>query len=135
MGCKSEEERWVWLSFDPKHKIILATHIGDMVQKSSDEVIKQTSNGTGKNNLPLFVTDGREFYKNSLIKKYSESIQPHPIIKNGMLQKLILKLFKELKYAQVIKTKKSGKLKSVKKKNHFRKNRRNRQFKHFNNTN
>jgi IS1 family transposase len=41
MGCKPEEERWVWLSFDPKNKIILAAHLGDMTQKSSDEIVKQ----------------------------------------------------------------------------------------------
>jgi hypothetical protein len=29
MGCKKEEERWVWLSFDPKHKIILPAHLGE----------------------------------------------------------------------------------------------------------
>jgi hypothetical protein len=87
-----------------------------MRQKSSDEIIKQTSEVINENNLPLFVTDGRKYYKESLIKKYSETIQPQPIIKNGKLQKPILKPFKELKYAQVIKTKKDGKLKNVKKK-------------------
>jgi hypothetical protein len=42
------------------------------------------------NNLPLFVTDGREFYKHSLLNKYSETIQPHPIIKNERTPKTIL---------------------------------------------
>jgi hypothetical protein len=28
MGCRPEEERWVWLSFDPENKIILAAHLG-----------------------------------------------------------------------------------------------------------
>jgi IS1 family transposase len=43
MGCNPEEERWIWLSFDPVNKIILTAHLGDMTQKSSDEVVKQTS--------------------------------------------------------------------------------------------
>jgi hypothetical protein len=33
MGCKPEEERWVYLSFDPKNKIILAARLGDMTHK------------------------------------------------------------------------------------------------------
>ncbi|MDR2461811.1 MAG: hypothetical protein LBD05_01240 [Mycoplasmataceae bacterium] len=119
MGCNPEKERWVWLSFDPKNKIILAAHLGDMTQKSSDEIIKQTSQVINENNLPLFVTDGRKFYKHSLLKKYSEKIQPHPIIKNGRLQKPSLEPFEELKYAQVVKTVNNGKLENVKKKDYF----------------
>jgi hypothetical protein len=59
-----------------------------MTQKSSDEIVKTiTSEVINENNLPLFVTDGREFYKHSLLNKYSETIQPHPIIKNGRTSK------------------------------------------------
>jgi hypothetical protein len=96
MGCKPEEERWVWLSFDPENKIILAANLGDMTQKSSDEIVKQTSEVINGNNLPLFVTDGREFYKHSLLNKYSETIQPHPIIKNGRLQKPYYKTLRRI---------------------------------------
>jgi predicted GTPase len=38
-----------------------------MTQKSSDEVVKQTSEVINENNLLLFVTDGRKFYKHSLL--------------------------------------------------------------------
>jgi len=103
------------MSFEPNHKIILGLHLGDMSQKSSNEIIKQTAKVIDETTLPLFVTDGREYYKQSLIDRYSTITQPHPIIKNGRLQKPIVEPLEGLKYAQVVKTVKSGKIEKVEK--------------------
>ena len=54
MGCESTNERWVWLSFATKHRLILSAHLGDLTQKSADQVVKQTCDRINENNLSLF---------------------------------------------------------------------------------
>ncbi|MDR1819443.1 MAG: hypothetical protein LBR15_04255 [Methanobrevibacter sp.] len=41
---------------------------------------------------PYLYTDGREFYKHSLLNKYSEAIQPHPTIKEWKTSKTNYKI-------------------------------------------
>ena len=40
MDCECKDERWIWLSFAPEHRLILSAYAGDMTQKSADEVCK-----------------------------------------------------------------------------------------------
>jgi IS1 family transposase len=108
MDCQSENERWVWLSFDPKNKIILAAHLGDMTQKAANEVVKQTCDRINENNLPLFVTDGRKYYKKVLLDRYSYIAKFPKTGKRGRPKKPKQKLLKKLKYAQVVR-KRDGK--------------------------
>jgi hypothetical protein len=42
MDCESENERWVCLSFNKEHILILSAHLGDMTQKSANTVVKET---------------------------------------------------------------------------------------------
>ena len=71
MDCSSEDERWTWLSFATEHRLIISAYVGDMTQKAADEVVKQTRDRINENNLPLFVTDGRKYYRQALLDRYS----------------------------------------------------------------
>jgi len=37
MERESEDERWIWLSFAPEHRLILAAY----AQNATDEIVKQ----------------------------------------------------------------------------------------------
>jgi len=113
MDCASEDERWVWLSFAPQHRLILAAHLGDMTQKSADEVVKQRCNRINENNLPLFVTDGRKFYKKALLNRYSNFIKFPKTGKRGRQRKPKQVPLKKLKYAQIVKEQVGGKLSTI----------------------
>jgi len=52
--------------FAPEHRLILATYAGSMTQNAADEIVKQTCNWINEEELPLFVTDGRKYYAQSL---------------------------------------------------------------------
>jgi hypothetical protein len=48
---------------------------GDMTQKAADDVVNQTCDRINENNLLLFVTDGRKYYKQALLDWYSYFIE------------------------------------------------------------
>jgi len=35
MECSGENERWIWLSFTPEHRLILSSKVGNMTQESA----------------------------------------------------------------------------------------------------
>lgn len=41
-----------------------------MIQNAADEIVKQTCTRIDEENLPLFETDGRKYYKQALLDKY-----------------------------------------------------------------
>ncbi|MDR1820083.1 MAG: IS1 family transposase, partial [Methanobrevibacter sp.] len=76
--------------------------MGDMTQKAANEVVKQTCDRINENNLPLFVTDGRKYYKKVLLDRYSYIAKFPKTGKRGRPKKPKQKLLKKLKYAQVV---------------------------------
>jgi hypothetical protein len=54
MERESEDERWIWLSFAPEHRLILAAYAGAMTQNAADEIVKQTCTRIDEEKLPLF---------------------------------------------------------------------------------
>ena len=42
-----------------------------MTQKVADEVVKHTCDRINEDELPLFITDGRSYYKQVLLDRYS----------------------------------------------------------------
>ena len=113
MDCQSEEERWIWLSFATEHRLILSAHLGDMTQKAANEVVKQTCDRINENNLPLFVTDGRKYYKQALLDRYSYIVEFPKTGKRGRPRKSKQIPLKKLKYAQIVKEKVVGKLSNI----------------------
>jgi tRNA A37 N6-isopentenylltransferase MiaA len=71
MEHESEDERWIWLNFAPEHRLILAAYAGAMTQDAAHEVVKQTCDRINEEELPLFVTDGRKYYAQALLDRYS----------------------------------------------------------------
>lgn len=55
MEYESENERWIWLSFAPEHRLILAAYAGPMIQYAANEVVRETCDRLNEDKLPLFV--------------------------------------------------------------------------------
>ena len=115
MECESENERWIWLSFAPEHRLILAAYAGPMTQNAADEIVKQTCTRIDEENLPLFVTDGRKYYKQALLDKYSYIATFPRTRRRGRPRKPMQMPLPKLKYAQVVKEREGGEIVNIEK--------------------
>ena len=66
-------------------------------------------------NLPFYVTDGLDFYKVALLDQYGVQIEYPKTGKRGRPKKPKIVPSSKLKYAQVVKKRKRGKLQKVEK--------------------
>ena len=107
MEHESEDERWICLSFSPEHRLILAAYAGPMTQDAADEIVKQTGMRINQEELLLFVTDGRKYYAQALLDRYSY-IQEFPRTDKPRKPKQMP--LPELKYAQLVKKREGGKV-------------------------
>jgi len=76
-----------------------------MTQKAANEVVKQTCDRINEDKLPLFVTDGRKYYKQPLLDRYSYIKEFPKTRKRGRPKKPKQVPLKKLRYAQIIKEK------------------------------
>ena len=104
----------MWVSFVPESRLILDFVLGPRKQYVADELIDVTDRHL-PDSKPLFVTDGLKFYAETLLKKYGKRVKFSKTGKRGRPKKSALLPDKELKYAQIVKNKKEGKLQNVEK--------------------
>jgi len=84
------------------------------MQESADELIKGIDSCLDKNNeLPLFVSDGNNQYRVALFNLYNETVTPPKTGTRGRPKKAYKIPRTDLRYAQVIKERKGGKLVKV----------------------
>jgi len=84
------------------------------MQESADELIKGIDSCLDKDNeLPLFVSDGNNQYRVALFDLYNETVTPPKTGKRGRPKKPYKIPRTNLRYAQVIKERKGGKLVKV----------------------
>ena len=81
-------QQWVWEAIDPVSKLLLGFHLGPWTKKNANRFLGKLRKFIEK--VDIITTDGLEHYK-----------------------ELILEVFKESMYAQVIKTRKGKKLQTV----------------------
>lgn len=103
------------MSFAPEHRLILAIYLGPRTQESADAIVEQTAKRIDNNELPLFVSDGLKLYTTALLKRY-HSLKEFPKTgKRGRPRKPGKIPDPRLRYAQVVKKRKNGKVVKVKK--------------------
>ena len=59
---------WIRTAVDPVSKVIIAFHVGQRLVRDAERIIRKLSYKL--ENMPLFVTDGLQHYKNALLKEY-----------------------------------------------------------------
>jgi IS1 family transposase len=112
MEVYEDDGPWMWLAFAPDSRLIVAFTIGPRKQRVADELVKLTDDCLSENK-PVFVTDGLDLYKVALLNHYGLQIEYPKTGKRGRPKKPKIVPFDDLKYAQVVKKRKGGKLQKV----------------------
>jgi IS1 family transposase len=115
-----DDGTWIWLSMATDSRLVISHVIGERSQESANMLVEKTAQCL--KSLPLFVTDGLNFYKHSLLKQYGKLQTFPPTGKRGRPKLPRLIISNLLRYAQVIKRRVGGFLTKVKKKNIFGEN-------------
>jgi len=112
-----DDGTWVWVAFDPKHKVVLAHVVGERKQSSANKLIKQVKQKVA--GTPSFCSYGLKFYRNALLKFYSHMTSFPRTGLRGRPRVPALVPDNGLQYAQVIKRHRNGHLVEVEKRQIF----------------
>lgn len=114
---EDSEGCWVWLSFAPEHRLLLAHVEGPRNHESADLLIERTHRQLFGDDedvcLPLFVSDGLSLYPTALLKRYHWLHHFAPTGRRGRPRNPVMLLRPGLRYAQVIKEQGGGRVVGV----------------------
>jgi IS1 family transposase/transposase-like protein len=110
----ADGRQWVWLSFAPEYRLILAAVVGPRVFASALLLIQFTAQVVC--GVPVFFSDGFSCYKEALLSVYGHLKEFAPTGKRGRPRNPVIEPTPELVYAQLIKEKEKGRLKALKEK-------------------
>jgi len=105
-------DAWIWIAFDPDHKVVLAHVIGKRTQPHAVSLLRKVKRITAR--MPdLFTSDQLDQYTSALLQVYGHTVLPSR--KPGPGRPLNPRLLppKELFYAQVVKEYKSNRLAGI----------------------
>lgn len=108
-----DDGTWVWTSFAPECRLVIAHVIGERKQYVADDIIGKTKKRLSS--TPLYVSDGLKFYANALLKHHGHVVDYPPTHMRGRPRLPELVPDENLRYAQVIKHRKNGHLAKVEK--------------------
>ena len=109
-----KEGCWLWVGSDPVHRLLLAVVVGPRVQEFADELIQRIDSTLDRSNgLPLFASDGFDPYRIAPLNMYGETIVPPRTGKVGRPKKPYRVPLSGLKYGQVVKEQKGGKINKI----------------------
>lgn len=109
---ESEDGRqWIWISYAPEFRLILATFVGPRTYESALQLILMTSAMIV--GVPCFFSDGFSCYLTALIEVYHQLKVFPPTGKPGHPKKPIKEPHPDLVYGQVVKKKKKGRLREL----------------------
>jgi IS1 family transposase len=106
---------WVWLSFDPVHKVIPAFVSGAICQENADELLAQTK-AVSDGSLYAFFSDQRPHYKDAILRHFGVWMQPERRGSRGPFPQPRLVPPDDLLYVQVVKHRRKGRVVKVSKK-------------------
>lgn len=109
-----DDGTWAWLGMASETRLILSSVIGPRCQEMADELVEKAAKKL--KNVPLFVTDGLNFYKIAILKQYGELQAYERTGKAGRPRNSRVVISELVKYAQVIKRRSEGRINKVIKK-------------------
>src|SRR5664280_2133445 len=110
MEVYEDDGSWMWVAFAPDTRLIVAFIIGPRKQHVADELVKLTDDCLSEN-IPVYVTDGLDFYKVALLNQYGIRIEYLKTGKRGRPKNPKIVPLDDLKYAQIVKKRQGRKLK------------------------
>lgn len=110
--CETYGDAWVWVAFAPVWRIVLAFVIGKRTQQNADLLLERVVYVTD-DHIPFFTSDQLAHYKTALLHTYGLWHQPQRQGQRGPHPKPRLMAPPDLLYAQVVKTRKKGRVVAV----------------------
>jgi transposase-like protein len=107
----ADGRQWVWVSFAPEFRLLLAAYVGPRTFQSALHLIQMTAAVVW--GVPCFFSDGLSSYWPALIAVYHQIKEFTRTGKRGRPRKPVLEPHPELVYAQLVKKKKRGRLHSL----------------------
>lgn len=105
---------WMWVAFVPGCRLILDFVIGPRKQYVADKLVELVYSHLS-DKIPVFVTDGLNFYMEALLKQFGVLEEFPATGKRGRPKKPKIVPSDGLRYAQVVKKRKNGILDKVEK--------------------
>jgi len=106
-------DTWIWVAFDPVHKLVLAMVIGEREEEQAVGVLSQLKARLIEGCLPLFTSDQLPHYLKALLRVFGRRIQPERKGSRGRFPNPRLEAPEDLQYATVNKQKERGRVVSV----------------------
>lgn len=107
----SDGRQWVWVSFAPEFRLVLATHVGPRTFQSALILIQLTAAVVA--GVPSFFSDGFSSYLPALVTVYHQVKTFARTGKRGRPRNPVLEPHPDLVYAQVVKHKEGGRLQAL----------------------
>lgn len=104
----SEGRQWVWVSFAPEYRLLLATYVGPRTFQSALQLIQLTA--AVVLGVPIFFSDGFSCYLSALVEVYHQLKTFPRTGRPGRPKKPVKEPHPDLVYAQLVKEKKHGRL-------------------------
>ena len=103
--------QWIWISYAPEFRLMLAAFVGPRTAQSALTLIRMTA--AIVLGVPAFFSDGFSCYLPALLACYSTLKQFAPKGKPGRPKNPVVEPDTDLVYAQIIKVKEKGRLKTL----------------------
>jgi len=106
-------DAWVWLGFDPVSKLLPAFVVGKRTKANASRLVEKIARVTD-GAIPLFTSDELVHYRDALLRVYGirEEVPKGPR-KRGRPRKPKLRPPPELRYAQVVRHRRKGRVTSI----------------------
>jgi len=109
---KETGEFWVWVSFIPEHRLMLASHVGRHEEADARAVVAKSQAHLARP-LPLFISDGWDAYIEALLGAYHHERTPPRTGRPGRPPGPEKVPDPELCYAQLVKVREKGRVVSA----------------------
>ena len=117
----SEEEKgnsewgdnWIWIAFDPIHKLIVAMLVGDRTEEEAMGLLSRLRDRMAERPLPLFTSDSLAHYAKAILHTFGVWMRPRRNGNRGRFPKPRPVPPEDLHYATVHKERKKGRVVSV----------------------
>ena len=100
-------DQWVWIGFDPRHKVVIYFVVGRHIQANANKLlagIRERSDG----HVPFFTSDELKHYDAAIMHAYGIKKEFPRTGRPGRPRQPILLVPQNLLYAQVVKHRKRG---------------------------
>ena len=109
--ASADGRQWVWVSFAPEGRLLLAADVGPRTFQSALRLIQLTA--AVVYGVPCFFSDGFSSYLPALVAVYYHIREFARTSKRGRPRKPVIEPHPDLVYAQVVKHKQQGRLKAL----------------------